>query len=75
LTTHFLQNIYVSGNIDALGNGDATRAVMLHTDGTTYPTWNVNVDIPAGTQYDYKYIMKSSDGKVTWEGETVHASS
>ncbi|KAH7100577.1 glycosyl hydrolase family 71-domain-containing protein [Auriculariales sp. MPI-PUGE-AT-0066] len=66
-------NIYISGSVDALGNWDAGRAVMLNTDATTYPTWNANVDLPAGTAYDYKYILKTSDGQVTWEGETQHA--
>lgn len=43
----------------------------MYTDRSTYPIWTANVDLPRGTQLEYKFvkISKSQSGnfEVSWE--------
>ncbi|MEV0962935.1 carbohydrate-binding module family 20 domain-containing protein [Streptomyces sp. NPDC049910] len=64
-TTVFGQNIYVTGNQAALGNWNTGSALKL--DPATYPVWKLDVDLPAGTAFEYKYVRKDAAGNVTWE--------
>ncbi len=32
-----------------------------------YPVWKLDVKLPAGTSFEYKYIRKDASGDVTWE--------
>lgn len=72
VTTTYGENIYISGSISELGDWDTTNAVALSASSYTSsnPLWNVVVDIPAGTSFEYKYI-KETDGSssVTWESD------
>ncbi|MEN0019580.1 MAG: alpha/beta hydrolase-fold protein [Planctomycetota bacterium] len=51
------QSVFLLGDIPALGNGDITRAVKLEPSG--YPVWRATVSIPAGTEYTYRYYLRS----------------
>lgn len=64
-TTYFGQNVYIVGSVPQLGNWDPARAVPLSS--ATYPTWQGDVTLPAGTTVEYKYLKKNPDGTVTWE--------
>ena len=64
-TTVMGQNIYVTGNRPELGNWNPGRAFKL--DPASYPVWKLDVNLPAGTSFDYKYIRKDGAGNVTWE--------
>ncbi|WP_457747557.1 carbohydrate binding domain-containing protein [Streptomyces rochei] len=59
------QNIYVVGNIPALGSWAPTAALKL--DPATYPVWKLAAKLPANTSFEYKYIRKDAAGNVTWE--------
>ncbi|WP_285565184.1 MULTISPECIES: carbohydrate-binding module family 20 domain-containing protein [unclassified Streptomyces] len=64
-TTQPGQNIYVTGNQSALGNWNPASAPKL--DPATYPVWKLDVSLPAGTTFEYKYVRKDANGNVTWE--------
>ncbi|MEU9095509.1 carbohydrate-binding module family 20 domain-containing protein [Streptomyces sp. NPDC048428] len=64
-TTQLGQNIYVTGNQSALGSWNPAAALKL--DPATYPVWKLDVSLPAGTSFEYKYVRKDASGNVTWE--------
>ncbi|MGW0546382.1 carbohydrate-binding module family 20 domain-containing protein [Streptomyces altiplanensis] len=64
-TTTAGQNIYVTGDQSALGNWNTAAAIKL--DPASYPVWKLDVSMPAGTSFAYKYIRKDASGNVTWE--------
>ncbi|MES2933170.1 MAG: carbohydrate-binding module family 20 domain-containing protein [Pseudomonadota bacterium] len=64
-TTAWGQNVFVTGNIAALGNWNTGSAVALNA--ATYPVWKATVAMPASSVVQYKYIRKNADGSVTWE--------
>jgi alpha-amylase len=67
-TTYFGQNVYVVGDIAALGAWNTNSAIALSSAG--YPTWSGTVTLPANTAVQYKYIKKNPDGTITWEGSS-----
>ncbi|MYR62776.1 glycosidase [Streptomyces sp. SID625] len=64
-TTRWGQNIYVTGDNAALGGWDPAKALKL--DPAAYPVWKLDVALPAGTGFRYKYVRKDANGLVTWE--------
>lgn len=64
-TTAVGQNIYVTGDQAALGNWNTAAAIKL--DPASYPVWKLDVSLPAGTSFAYKYLRKDASGNVTWE--------
>ncbi|MER7723743.1 carbohydrate-binding module family 20 domain-containing protein [Streptomyces sp. NPDC096323] len=64
-TTQLGQNIYVTGDQAVLGNWNPASAPKL--DPATYPVWKLDVSLPAGTTFAYKYVRKDGYGNVTWE--------
>ncbi|MFD7326529.1 carbohydrate-binding module family 20 domain-containing protein [Streptomyces sp. NPDC059875] len=64
-TTTVGQNIYVTGNRAELGNWSPSAALKL--DPASYPVWKLDVSLPAGTSFEYKYVRKDEAGNVTWE--------
>ncbi|MFG3404483.1 carbohydrate-binding module family 20 domain-containing protein [Streptomyces sp. NPDC048142] len=64
-TTRPGQNIHVTGDQAALGNWNPATAPKL--DPAAYPVWKLDVSLPAGTTFAYKYVRKDADGNVTWE--------
>lgn len=59
------QNIFVTGDQASLGNWDTARALKL--DPAAYPVWKLDVTLPAGTAFAYKYLREDAAGNVTWE--------
>ncbi|MEU2142947.1 carbohydrate-binding module family 20 domain-containing protein, partial [Streptomyces globisporus] len=64
-TTQPGQNIHVTGDQAALGNWNPANAPKL--DPAAYPVWKLDVALPAGTTFAYKYVRKDAAGNVTWE--------
>ncbi|MEU3776543.1 carbohydrate-binding module family 20 domain-containing protein [Streptomyces sp. NPDC032472] len=59
------QNIYVTGDRAELGSWNTAAALKL--DPAAYPVWKLDVTLPAGTAFAYKYLRKDAAGNVTWE--------
>lgn len=59
-------NIYIVGSIPELGSWNTSNCteVMMCPN---YPEWFLPVSVPAGTQFQFKFIKKDSSGNVTWE--------
>ncbi len=64
-TTVWGQNVYVVGNIAALGSWNTSNAILLSS--ANYPTWSKTISLPANTAVEYKYIKKDGSGNVIWE--------
>ena len=64
-TTAWGQNVYLVGNTAALRSWNTANAIPLSAAG--YPVWTVEVGMPPGTAFQYKYIRKDAAGNVTWE--------
>jgi alpha-amylase len=64
-TTQPGQNIHVTGDLPALGNWSPAAAPKL--DPAAYPVWKLDVRLPAGTAFSYKYVRKDAAGNVAWE--------
>lgn len=59
------QDIYVTGDRPELGGWNTGAALKL--DPAAYPVWKLDVPLPAGTAFAYKYVRKDGAGNVTWE--------
>ncbi|UQX00877.1 carbohydrate-binding module family 20 domain-containing protein [Streptomyces sp. RerS4] len=59
------QNVYVTGDRPELGGWNTGSALKL--DPAAYPVWKLDVTLPAGTAFAYKYVRKDAAGNVTWE--------
>lgn len=64
-TTVWGQNVYVIGNISALGSWNTANAILLSS--ASYPVWSKTISLPANTAVEYKYIKKDGSGNVIWE--------
>lgn len=64
-TTVWGQNIYVVGDIPALGGWNTSDALLMSS--ASYPVWKLDLSLPAGTSFQYKYVRKDGSGGVTWE--------
>lgn len=63
--TNVGDEVYIVGSIPQLGNWTAISSA--HLSGTSYPVWKGTVSIPAGTTFQYKYVIVRSSGSYTWE--------
>ncbi|MCF2436406.1 hypothetical protein LV779_27040 [Streptomyces thinghirensis] len=54
------QNIHVTGDRPELGNWNPGSALKL--DPAAYPVWKLDVALPEGTSFEYKYIRKDEAG-------------
>ncbi|MFH8727633.1 carbohydrate binding domain-containing protein [Streptomyces termitum] len=59
------QDVYVVGDAAALGAWSPAAARKL--DPAAYPVWKLDLALPAGTSFAYKYVRKDAAGNVTWE--------
>ncbi|MEU8776176.1 carbohydrate-binding module family 20 domain-containing protein [Streptomyces sp. NPDC048606] len=62
------QNIHVVGDRPELGSWNTAVAPKL--DPAAYPVWKIDVTLPPGTAFSYKYVRKDAAGNVTWESGT-----
>lgn len=70
-TTYYGENIKIAGSISQLGDWDTDDAVALSAADYTSSDnlWFVDIDLPAGTSFEYKYIRIESDGTIEWESD------
>lgn len=77
VTTSWGTGVYLVGSCYELGNWDSAKAVGPIYNATTtigvYPTWFMDVNVPAGKTIEYKFIKKDSSGNVTWESGSNHS--
>lgn len=74
-TTSFGDTLKLSGSISQLGSWNAANAVELSAVGYTAqnPAWDGTVTLPAGTSFQYKYIVVTNSGQVTWEADPARS--
>jgi glucoamylase len=70
-TTSFGENIFVTGQLTQLGNWSPADAKPLSADKYTPsdPLWTAQIELPASTVFEYKYIRKTASGQVVWESD------
>ncbi|OOQ87442.1 Glucoamylase [Penicillium brasilianum] len=70
-TTTYGENVKIAGSISQLGSWDTSNAVALSAADYTSSNhlWFVDVSLPAGTVFEYKYIRVESDGTIEWESD------
>lgn len=75
-TTSYGSNVYIVGNVAELGNWDTSKAIGPFFNNTStigmYPTWFYDINVPAGTTIQYKFIKKDASGNVVWESGSNH---
>ncbi|MCB9638111.1 MAG: carbohydrate-binding protein [Myxococcales bacterium] len=57
--------VYLVGNIPELGSWDMDKALRFNADD--WPDWKLDVDIPAGTHFEYKFVVKNPWSGRIWE--------
>lgn len=74
--TSYGENVYIIGNVSELGNWNPDKAVGVFFNSTAtiaqYPSWFYDINVPANTQIEYKFIKKNQAGEVVWEGGENH---
>ncbi|MCM1452213.1 MAG: 4-alpha-glucanotransferase [Clostridium sp.] len=69
--TNWGESVYLTGNCEALGNGDESKAVKLEPDGGG-ERWSLSVTIPEPVDFEYNYLVKRDDGSVRREWGAPH---
>jgi len=69
-STYYGENLYVIGDIEALGDWNPSIAAPMSAGGYTAqrPLWTLAKDLPASTNISYKYLRQESDGSFIYEG-------
>ncbi|GAO15268.1 hypothetical protein UVI_02040930 [Ustilaginoidea virens] len=76
--TAYGETIYLTGSITELKNWSPADAIPLSASQYTpdNPLWSVQVQLPAGTNFDYKYVKKTTSGEFVWlSGPNLSATS
>lgn len=66
-TTFYGQNVYAVGSLPELGGWNPHSGLPLSTDSGSYPWWSGSTSLPAGTEFEYKYVKIDGAGNVEWE--------
>jgi len=68
-STYFGENLYVIGDIEALGDWNPSIAAPMSAGGYTAqrPLWTLTKDLPASANVSYKYLRQESDGSFIYE--------
>ncbi|SES83962.1 alpha-amylase family glycosyl hydrolase [Anaerobranca gottschalkii] len=67
--TSWGQNVYLVGNVHELGNWDPNRAIgpFFNQVVYQYPTWYLDISVPADTTLEFKFIKIDESGNVIWQ--------
>jgi len=65
--TKFGQSIFLTGNIDALGNKDLEKAFALHYASNEFWQGELNIDDANFNNIQYSYFFKQGDGTIIKE--------
>jgi alpha-amylase len=73
--TNFGDTLKLSGSISQLGSWNAANAIELSAVGYTAqnPSWTGTVSLPAGTSFQYKFIVVTNSGQVMWEADPARS--
>ena len=73
--TNFGDTLKLSGSISQLGSWNAANAVELSAVGYTAqnPAWSGTVTLPAGTSFQFKFIVVTNSGQVTFEADPARS--
>lgn len=66
--THFGQSLWITGNMDELGNNELSQALPLEYLNDEF--WSITVDIKRKNldkELSYRYILKNEDGEFLYE--------
>lgn len=66
--TRFGQRLWISGNIDELGNDDPNQALPMNYLNEEF--WSATVNFKkkgSPKKISYKYFLRNEDGEITWE--------
>ena len=59
--TNWGESVYLCGNIDALGNGEKTKAAKMMLTGND--KWSITLELPDSvSEFDYHYIVLNENG-------------
>nr|ABN14270.1 cyclodextrin glucanotransferase [Bacillus sp. BL-31] len=63
------ENVFLVGNVHELGNWDPEQSVgkFFNQIVYQYPTWYYDVNVPANTDLEFKFIKIDQDNNVTWQ--------
>ncbi len=63
------ESVYVVGNVHELGEWNTDRSVgpFFNQVVYEYPNWYFDVNVPAETSIEFKFVKIDGDGNVTWE--------
>jgi alpha-amylase len=73
--TNFGDTLKLSGSTSKLGSWNAANAIELSAVGYTAqnPAWSGTVTLPAGTSFQYKFIVVTNSGQVTFEADPARS--
>ncbi|KAK3116658.1 laccase, multicopper oxidase, benzenediol:oxygen oxidorectuctase [Teratosphaeriaceae sp. CCFEE 6253] len=75
VSTAFGDSVNLTGSISQLGNWSPGLGVALSASQYTSsnPLWSGTVNLPPGTNVQYKYVQIASDGTANWEADPNHS--
>src|SRR6516162_5078251 len=65
--TKFRQSLYVTGNIEALGNGDLGKMFALQYMNNDFWQGTIEVEVQKGSKIQYSYLFRTEDGSLVNE--------
>ena len=63
--TEWGEEVYLCGSLDALGGGAPDRA-LGPLSAADYPVWRTEIDVPAGTHFEFRWLKKRDGRVVEW---------
>jgi len=63
--TEFGEEVFIVGNIPELGGWDPANAIGP-LDSSAYPTWEIQLKLPANTYFEFQWIKKREGKIVEW---------
>ncbi|HEY9070231.1 MAG TPA: alpha-amylase family glycosyl hydrolase [Candidatus Ozemobacteraceae bacterium] len=60
-------SVLLIGGLPQLGEWDAGSPVLPELARTASGTWDVAVDLPAGSVFECKFLIRGPDGSVAWQ--------
>ena len=69
--TAYGDTVKIVGGVAQLGNWNVQNAPSLSATGysASNPVWKQTIQLPAGSTFQYKYVIVSSSGVATWEAD------
>ncbi len=65
--THSGQNLFITGNVEALGNQDAAKALPMQYVNDAFWQGTFEIDPSTAPKIQYSYYLKNADGSIVME--------